>query len=98
MCTEASQLVKRDSEKKLLLAALSQVPDIKSLSMTMPHIESPAVSNEASIAIVAISEKIAHKNPAPVISALQTVLPTIENNDLARKARRIINRAKSYKK
>lgn len=98
MCTQADQLVQRDAEMKLLLSVLGQVPRIEALSMAMAQLESPAVRSEACLAVVAISEKIIHKNPDEIANALQTVLRTTDNKNVTRRARTILKKAKTNPK
>ena len=95
MCKEAAALIQRNEEKKLLLGVLGQVPAAEALSMAMAHLDNPATKDEASFAVVAISEKIVGQKPGAVADALQKVLRATDNKDVTRRARAALNKAKS---
>jgi HEAT repeat protein len=94
MCREAAGLIERNEEKKLLLGVLGTVPAVEALSMTMVHIDNSATKDEASMAAVAISEKIVEQKPTEVADALQKVMQATDNKDVIRRAREILNKAK----
>jgi HEAT repeat protein len=94
MCREAAAMVERNEEKKLLLGVLGTVPAAEALSMAMVHIDNSATKDEASMAAVAISEKIVEQKPTEVADALQKVMQATDNKDVIRRAREILNKAK----
>jgi len=94
MCREAAAMVERNEEKKLLLGVLGTVPAVEALSMAMVHIDNSATKDEASMAAVAISEKIVEQKPTEVADALQKVVQTTDNKEVIRRAREILNKAK----
>jgi HEAT repeat protein len=94
MCNEAAALIQRDEEKKLLLGVLATVPAVEALSMTMTHLDNPATKDEASLAAVAISEKIVEQKPHEVADALQKVMRATDNRDVRRRAKVILDKAK----
>jgi HEAT repeat protein len=94
MCREAAAMVERNEEKKLLLGVLGTVPAVEALSMAMVHIDNSATKDEASMAAVAISEKIVEQKPTEVADALQKVMQTTDNKDVIRRAKEILDRAK----
>jgi len=94
MCKEAASLVQRNEEKKLLLGVLGTVPAAEALSMAMAHIDSSATRDEASMAAVAISEKIVEQKPGEVADALQKVMRATDNEDVIRRAKVILDKAK----
>jgi HEAT repeat protein len=94
MCKEAAVLVGRNEEKKLLLGVLGTVPAVEALSMAMVHIDNSSTKDEASMAAVAISEKIVEQKPTEVADALQKVMQATDNKDVIRRAKEILNKAK----
>ena len=94
MCKEAAALVQRNEDKKLLLGVLGTVPSAEALSMAMMHLDSSATRVEASLAAVAIGEKIVEQNAAEVAEALQKVMQAMDNKDVIRRARVILDKAK----
>ena len=94
ICNEAAALIQRDEEKKLLLGVLATVPAVEALSMTMAHLDNPATKDEASLAAVAISEKIVEQKPDEVADALQKVMRATDNRDVRRRAKVILDKAK----
>jgi len=94
MCKNATVLIERNEEKKLLLGVLGTVPAAEALSMAMAHLDDPATSNEASFAAVAIAEKIVEQKPGEVADAMQKVMRATKNRNVTRLARTILNKAK----
>jgi len=93
MCKQASSLIQRDEENKLLLGVLALVPSPEALSMAMSHLDNRATSNEACFAAVAISEKIVQQKPGQVASAMKEVLKSTKNKDVTRRARAVLKKA-----
>ena len=93
MSREASALVQRNEEKKLLLGVLGQVPAVESLSLATAHLDNSAIKNEACIAVVAISENIVKQNPGKVIDALHKVMQATDDKDLTSRAKAILDTA-----
>ena len=94
MCRQASALIQRNEEKKLLLGVLGTVPSVEALSMAMTYMGDPLVRNEACFAVVAISEKIVLQNPDEVAEAIGKVLKATKNRNVTRRARQVLNKAK----
>ena len=89
MVRQASGLIERDEERKLLLSVLGDVASTEALSMAMTHLESPTTKEEAGIAVVAISEKIAQR----IADTLQKVIQATDNEDVKRRAQELLNKA-----
>lgn len=89
---QAGQLVQRDEEKKLLLGALAEAPAAEALAMAVTSLDNPATQNEAMLAVLAISEKIAAQKPAETAAALQKVLDLTENEDIIKRTREILSK------
>jgi len=94
ICRQATALIQRNEEKKLLLGALSTVPSIEALSMAMSHLDNAATKDEAAFAAVAISEKIVGQKPGEVAGAMQKVLKATENRNVRKRGRNVLNKAK----
>jgi len=94
ICRQAAALIQRDEEKKLLLGALSTVPAVEALSMSMAHLDNAATKDEAAFAAVAISEQIVDQKPGEVAEAMQKVLKATDNRNVRKRGRTILNKAK----
>ncbi|MDT8303203.1 MAG: HEAT repeat domain-containing protein [Sedimentisphaerales bacterium] len=94
MCREATGLIQRNEEKKLLLGVLGTVPSVEALSMAMSYMADPLVRNEACFAVVAISEKIVLQNPEAVAEAIGKVLKATNNRNVTRRARQVLDKVK----
>jgi len=94
MCREATALIQRNEEKKLLLGVLGSVPSTEALSMAMTYMVDPLVRNEACFAVVAICEKIVLQNPDEVADAIGKVLKATNNRNVTRRARAILKKAR----
>lgn len=92
MCREATALIQRNEEKKLLLGVLGTVPTDDALSMAMTYMADPLVRNEACFAVVAICEKIVQQNPDEVADAIGKVLKATNNRNVTRRAGAILKK------
>ena len=84
-------LIERTEEKRLALAALGEIPTAEALALVVPELSGKELKEEASIAAVAISEKIALSHPAPVAAAMQQVLKVTTNKQLAKTAKTLLD-------
>jgi hypothetical protein len=91
---DALALAERTEEKKLAMAALAAIPTVDALALVAPHLSEPALKEEASLAAVAIAEKIVRSHPAQVAKAMETVTQETANRTLAKQARRLLDLAK----
>ena len=87
-------LIERDEEKKLALAALAATPTVEALALVTPHLGNPALKEEASLAAVAIAEKVIGRHPAQVAEAMEQVAKATRNKPTAKRARALLGRAK----
>jgi HEAT repeat protein len=94
MCREAMAAAGRDDEKKLVLEVLARYPSSQSLALAVASLDSPTLKEAAAETAVAIGEKIVRNEPAPVAQAMQQVLDAGPNDELAKRAKRLLNRAK----
>jgi HEAT repeat protein len=91
---EVLPLAERTEEKRLALAALAAIPTVEALALVTPHLDSPALKEEASQAAVAIAEKIVRAHPAQVAEAMGEVTKVTTNKQLAKRARGLLDQAK----
>ncbi|MCY3019376.1 MAG: hypothetical protein NTW87_10175, partial [Planctomycetota bacterium] len=100
MCGEALPLVQRDDEKRQLLGALGAIPSPKALAMIAPHIENPAVREEACNAAVAVAGRLMQSAPdarqaaAGVADAMEKVKQNTKNKKLLDAAGKLLEQAK----
>jgi HEAT repeat protein len=90
---EILPLLENAEEKRLALAILGDIPSADSLALVMPHLSSEGLKEEASVAAVAIGEKIVSSHPAEVAEAMKRV--QTNNNQLAGRARQLLARSTS---
>ncbi|MBW7992642.1 MAG: hypothetical protein FVQ84_21860 [Planctomycetes bacterium] len=94
MCRQATALIQRNEEKKLLLGVLGTVPATEALSMAMTYMGDSSVRNEACFAVVGICDKIVLQNPDEVAEAIGKVLKATNNRNVTRRARQVLDKAK----
>ena len=93
VCKQASALVTRDEEKKLLLGMLGGIATLESLSMATPYLDNAATKEEACAAALAIAEKLVreHKASAGKLSEpIKRVSQTTANPALAKRAEELL--------
>jgi len=91
---EIMPLIQRNEEKRLLLGSLATVPTSDALAMAMAYLDDASTKNEACFAAVAIAEKIGATNAAVAADAMEKVLEATANNDLKKRARAVLNKAR----
>jgi len=92
MAREADGLVQFDEDKKLLIGMLGEIPAVEAISMAMTHLDNSQTRDEASFAIVAISEKIVLQKPDEVADALKKVLQVTDNKNVTDRAKAILDK------
>lgn len=98
MCRQGAELIKRDDEKKLLLAALGSIPSVDALSLALPHLESGA-KGETVAAVLSIVPRVLQDNQAAkthgakLVEALQKITPAATNPDQEQRARTLLKQA-----
>ncbi len=90
---EAMSLATRKEEKRLVLAALGTIATADALALVAPSIDSADLKEEASVAAVAIAEKIVQSHPAEVADAMKQVVKATTNPKLAGKAKTLLGQA-----
>ena len=84
----------RDEERKLILNTLTRFPSVQGLRMVVPHLANPSLSEEASKAAVAIADRIVNNDPQSVSSAMTKVITVTTNEEVAKRAKVLLSRAK----
>ena len=87
---DSMALITRPDEKKLVLAALGDVPTLDSLNMVMSNMDNPELKDEACIAAIAIGEKLGKKHPAEVKAAMQQIVKATANVGIKKKANAVL--------
>ena len=93
MCRKGRELVERDEEKRLLLAALGGIESVDALGMIVPYLNESAVRNEAGTACVSVGGKIVQQKPNEVAQAMEKVIEAVDNEDIKSRANKILANA-----
>ena len=91
---ELVPLIERTEEKRLLLAALGEIPAAGSLTLITPYLKSADLKEEAAIAAVAVAEKVVGKNPAAVTAAMKEAAAATSDKKLANRARQLLQQSR----
>jgi len=91
---ELGALVTRDDERKIVLAALGEIPTPEALALVMKDLGAPALKDEAAAAAVAIGEKIAPTHAAVVAEAMKKANAATDNKQLKRRIGALIRDTK----
>jgi HEAT repeat protein len=90
---DAMSMATRTEEKRLVLAALGGIPTAESLALVTPHLASDDLKEEASLAAVAIAEKLVDSNRAAVADAMQKVIQATKSDRVAKRAETLLRQA-----
>ncbi len=85
--TQAMARAAGDEDRKLALSALGGFASAEALALVVPHLASPGLKEEAALAAVSIAEKLRPPRPPEVAAAMDRVIATTADNDLAKRAR-----------
>lgn len=91
LLTEALALAPRESEKKIVLAALGQYPDERTLEAAVDCLGVESIRAEAQAAVLAICERLASKQPQLCKNALRKVLESSPSEETAKRAQKMLN-------
>jgi hypothetical protein len=83
-------LLERKEEQRLALAALGGLPNVESLALIRPYLTVEGLKEEASVAAVAVAEKIVASHPAEVAEAMKQI--QTNNKQLAERVRQVLAR------
>jgi HEAT repeat protein len=95
MCKDAAALVQRDEEKMILLGVLGKAGDAESLTMAAAQLDNAALKAEASLACVAIAERLVKSNPAAVVPVIEQVLKSNPDEKLTARANAVLKEVKA---
>jgi hypothetical protein len=100
MCREAASMVQRDDEKRLLLGTLSGINSAAALGVIEPYLSESTIRQEAVMASLAIAGRLLNGrdsgNQAPrLIAPLEKVAQVPVGDDLARRAKDLLQQAKT---
>lgn len=91
---DAMAQAERTEEKRLVLSALGNVATADSLALVVSNLETPALTEEACLAAVAIAERLAASHKAEVAAAMKQVAKLTANKKLAARANALARQAK----
>lgn len=78
------------SEEKLILSTLAEVVHPEALHMTLDAMGKPAVKTEASLAVIALVEKLAKTNPTAASAGAEKILGDAMLSELHPRAKQVI--------
>jgi HEAT repeat protein len=90
---ELVPLIERAEEKRLLLAALGEIPAADSLALIAPYLKTD-LKEEAAIAAVAVAEKVVQKNPGAITAAMKEAAAATSDKKLANRARQLMQQSR----
>jgi HEAT repeat protein len=93
MCRQGGELVQQDDEKRLLLAALGGIESLDALAIIMPYLNESAIRDVAGTACAAVGEKIVQQKPEEVAQAMEKVIAAVDNEDIKKRAKKILRKA-----
>ncbi len=94
LCRQAMQEAATVPEEKLILSALAEVVHPEALQITLDAMERPAVKTEASLAVIALAEKVAATDPAAASAGAEKILGDSTLSELHPRARQVIDAIK----
>lgn len=90
---DAMSFAPRDEERRLVLGALGGIRSPQAVKAIAPHLENPALKEEACVAAVSVAESFRRSVPAAVAEVMAKVGETTSNPELAKRAKGIAARA-----
>jgi HEAT repeat protein len=95
MSKQAFAAATRDEERKLVLDTLTRFPSAQGLRMLTPHLQTSSLSEDASRAAVMIGEQIVNQDPKSVQAVMTKVVVVAKDEEIAKRAKVLLERAKS---
>ena len=98
MCRQATGVIQRDDEKKLLLGTLSNIESPEAIEVILPYLNDSGVQQEAGLAAVTIAEKLLRgrgpwKYATEVVAPLEKVAQATKNAEVAKRAKTLLRKA-----
>jgi HEAT repeat protein len=100
MCRQAGTLVHSDDEKRLLLGTLSNINSVEAMAVIAPYMDDAAIRQEAVLASLKIAEQLlkardSGRQAPMLIAPLEKVVQVPSNDNLARRAKELLQQAKT---
>lgn len=100
LCRQASDLVQKDDEKRLLLAALGNIPLTDSLALIAPYLTEAGIREEAGTAALNVVDKLlqakdASQTAEKTLNTLEKVAQIDSNADLVKRANSLLEKARA---
>jgi HEAT repeat protein len=100
MCKQATSLVQRDEEKRLLLGTLSNIESPDAMGLILPYLSDVNTRQEAGMAAVTLAEKLLKgrgpsKVAAQLVDPLEKVAQAATNDEVAKRAKTLLRQAKN---
>jgi HEAT repeat protein len=95
---EAMTFIQRDDERKLALGALGGIKSPQAIKLIVPHLDNPALKEEACAAAMSVAENFRRGVPPVVAEAMTKVAQTTSNPELARQAKAVAARVEKRAK
>lgn len=100
MCRQATDMIARDDEKRLLLGTLSNIESPRALSLIVPHLGDPGTRQEAALAAVTLAEKLlkrraAERYASELIEPLEKVVQAAPSDEMANRAKALLRQARN---
>ena len=94
LCRQAMQEAATVPEEKLILSALAETVHPEALQIALDAMERPAIKTEASLAVVALAEKVAATDPIAASAGAEKILGDSTLSELHPRARQVIDAIK----
>lgn len=100
MCRQASGLIERDEEKRLLVSTLGNVESPDAVASIAPYMDDAATRQEAILAVVKVAEKLlGGEGPAPfagrLVPSLEKAAQAASDEKLAARVKAVLEKARS---
>ena len=87
----------RDEERRLVLAALGNVPAAEALALAATYLDNASLKEEACLAAVAIAEQLAPAQPEQVAEIMKRVIKATKDPAVTKRARKLAGLGKKKK-
>ncbi len=100
MCRQATGVVQRDDEKRLLLGTLGNIESPEAMNVILPYLNDAGVRQEAGMAAVTVAERLLRgRGPWPhaaaLVAPLEKVVQATTNDQVAKRAKTLLEQAKT---
>ena len=96
-CKRAMRIATDDAEKKKILAVVSEVRTADSLSFAVSYISTPALKEEAALAVLSIAKEIYPQESRAAVVAMKRVLAAQVSENLIKQAQATVEEIESVK-